>query len=139
MNFVQVYPKIFLSYSDRTELFETFNDGVLSKGLNFRLKLLNEFVFCSFFCECFQVPMKEGSSCVIICIHNNNCRHLNHVFKCKNLEFLSSSIKFEILLLDYLLQRALFFFFFLVYSLASTGSHKHNIIASSMIKYIVIV
>ena len=27
----------------------TFNDGVLSKGLNFRLKLLSEFVFCSFF------------------------------------------------------------------------------------------
>ena len=80
--------------------------------------------------------MKEGSSCVIICIHNNNCRHLNHVFKCKNLEFLSSSIKFEILLLDYLLQRAFFFWF---YSLASTGSHKRTIIASSMIKYIVIV
>ena len=49
MNFVQVYPKKILSYSERTELFETFNDGVLSKGLNFRLKLLNEFVFCSFF------------------------------------------------------------------------------------------
>ena len=29
--------------------------------------------------------------------------------------------------------------FFWVYSLASTGSHKHNVIASSMIKYIVIV
>ena len=104
-----------LSCSDRTELFETFNDGVLSKGLNFRLKLLNEFVFCSFFlCECFQVPMKEGSSCVILCIHNNICRHLNHVFKCKNLEFLSSSIKFEIFLLDYLLQRAFFFFGFIL-------------------------
>ena len=109
--FCSSLPKKILRYSDRTELFETFNDGVLSKGLNFRLKLLNEFVFCSLFCECFQVPMKEGSSCIIICIHHNNCRHLNHNFKCKNLEFLSSSIKFEILPLDYLLQRAFFFFF----------------------------
>ena len=47
--FCSSLPKNFLSYSDRTELFETFNVGVLSKGLNFRLKLLNEFVFCSFF------------------------------------------------------------------------------------------
>ena len=76
-----------------------------------RLKLS---FFVLFFCECFQVPMKEGSSCVIICIHNNICRHLNHVFKCKNLEFLSGSIKFEILLLDYLLQRAFFFFGFIL-------------------------
>ena len=31
-----------------------FNDGVLSKGLNFRLKLLNEFIFCSFFVNAFR-------------------------------------------------------------------------------------
>ena len=52
--FCSSLPNFFLSYSDRTELFETFNDGVLSKGLNFRLKLLNEFVFCSFFVNAFR-------------------------------------------------------------------------------------